>query len=108
MMGGGWRWRGGSGWWRLFLMPLVGGLWWRPGGRGWRWMYRLTGMPGWMRFGFSPGWFGKWPTPQQAWPNAMGGYYQAATLQMLKEQAKALQEELEAVLRRIKELEGGS
>lgn len=45
-----------------------------------RWMYQLTGLPGWMRFGFSPGWIGRsatglgpaaqylmygtWPTPQ--------------------------------------------
>ncbi len=45
-----------------------------------RWWYRLTGLPGWMRFGFSPGWvgrspyglgpcaqyltYGQWPTPQ--------------------------------------------
>lgn len=43
-------------------------------------MYQLTGLPGWMRFGFSPGWMGRnpwdlgpcahyimrgqWPTPQ--------------------------------------------
>ncbi|MBC8357701.1 MAG: DUF5320 domain-containing protein [Candidatus Aminicenantes bacterium] len=50
-----------------------------------RWMYNLTGLPGWMRFGFSPGWvgrsptglgpaaqylmYGTWPTPQMdyAW-----------------------------------------
>jgi len=24
-----------------------------------RWMYHLTGLPGWMRFGFSPGWIGR-------------------------------------------------
>ncbi|MDI6840597.1 MAG: DUF5320 domain-containing protein [bacterium] len=45
-----------------------------------RWMYYATGLPGWMRFGFSPGWvgrspyglgpaaqylmYGTWPTPQ--------------------------------------------
>jgi hypothetical protein len=45
-----------------------------------RWIYRMTGLPGWMRFGFSPGWigrsptglgpaaqylsYGRWPTPQ--------------------------------------------
>lgn len=45
-----------------------------------RWWYRMTGLPGWMRFGFSPGWLGfnphgfnpathammhgTWPTPQ--------------------------------------------
>lgn len=25
-------------------------------------MYRLTGLPGWMRFGYSPGWMGRSPT----------------------------------------------
>jgi len=25
-------------------------------------MYNLTGLPGWMRFGFSPGWIGRSPT----------------------------------------------
>ena len=55
---------------------------------GYRWMYQLTGLPGWMRFGFSPGWQGRsptglgpgasylmtgqWPTPQaQAYWQAM-------------------------------------
>ena len=32
------------------------------GGRGYRWMYKQTGLPGWMRFGFSPGWQGRSPT----------------------------------------------
>jgi len=53
-----------------------------------RWMYYATGLPGWMRFGFSPGWVGRsptglgpgasflmtgqWPTPQaQALSQAM-------------------------------------
>jgi hypothetical protein len=56
--------------------------------RGHRWMYYATGLPGWMRFGFSPGWVGRsptglgpcatyfmtgeWPTPQaQAYWQAM-------------------------------------
>ena len=26
-----------------------------------RWMYKLTGLPGWMRYGFSPGWIGRSP-----------------------------------------------
>ena len=58
-----------------------------PGGYGNRYMYYLTGLPGWMRFGFSPGWLGRsptglgpaasylmtgqWPTPQAQ------GYWQA-------------------------------
>jgi len=33
-----------------------------PGGHGNRYMYYLTGLPGWMRFGFSPGWLGRSPT----------------------------------------------
>ncbi len=58
-----------------------------------RWWYYATGLPGWMRFGFSPGWLGRsptglgpcaqylmtgqWPTPQMAaawgaWPWATG------------------------------------
>jgi hypothetical protein len=53
-----------------------------------RWMYYATGLPGWMRFGFSPGWVersptglgpaarymltGTWPTPQaQAYWDAL-------------------------------------
>ncbi len=27
-----------------------------------RWMYYQTGLPGWMRCGFSPGWMGRSPT----------------------------------------------
>jgi len=30
-------------------------------GNRYRWWYRLTGLPGWMRFGFSPGWIGRSP-----------------------------------------------
>jgi len=32
------------------------------GGYRHRYMYYLTGLPGWMRFGFSPGWLGTSPT----------------------------------------------
>ncbi len=57
----------------------------------WRNMYYMTGLPGWMRFGFSPGWVGQsasglgpgaeylttgqWPTPQMqaAWQGMQGG-----------------------------------
>lgn len=31
-------------------------------GHGHRYMYYATGLPGWMRFGFSPGWSGVSPT----------------------------------------------
>lgn len=32
------------------------------GGRGYRRMYQMTGLPGWMRLGYSPGWQGRSPT----------------------------------------------
>jgi len=31
-------------------------------GHRWRRMYNLTGLPGWLRFGYSPGWTGRSPT----------------------------------------------
>lgn len=55
-------------------------------------MYNLTGLPGWMRFGYSPGWVGRsptglgpaasylmtgqWPTPQMqaAWQAGPGSW----------------------------------
>jgi hypothetical protein len=55
------------------------------GGNRHRNMYYLTGLPGWMRFGYSPGWggmppgaqyamTGQWPTPQaDAYWRAMQG-----------------------------------
>lgn len=57
-----------------------------------RWMYYQTGLPGWMRYGFSPGWMdrsptglgpaaqylthGTWPTPQMnyAWQQGQMPY----------------------------------
>lgn len=48
-----------------------------------RWMYYATGLPGWMRFGFSPGWIGRSPTGlgpcatyllTGTWPFPMGGW----------------------------------
>ena len=33
-------------------------------GHGHRYMYYMTGLPGWMRFGFSPGWGGLPPAAQ--------------------------------------------
>lgn len=56
------------------------------GGRGWRNMYYATGLPGWMRAGFVP------PTREQE-----------ATA--LKAQADWLKEQLDAITKRIEELE---
>jgi len=85
------------------------------GGYRHRYMYYATGLPGWMRFGFSPGWLGTsptgmgpgatylltgtWPTPQAqafwqsmqtgqtSYPGAMPpGYFPAPGAQLSKEQ----------------------
>ncbi|MFX1453626.1 MAG: DUF5320 domain-containing protein [Promethearchaeota archaeon] len=40
-----------------------------------RWMFQLTGLPGWMRFGFSPGWLGRSPSglpPTAQWLQESG------------------------------------
>lgn len=52
-----------------------------------RWMFYMTGLPGWMRFGFSPGWLGRSPTGMGpaasflltgAWPTPQAqAYWQA-------------------------------
>jgi hypothetical protein len=112
------------------------------GGHGHRNMYYLTGLPGWMRFGFSPGWigrsptglgpaaqymmYGSWPTPQMnafwqsgQFPYAPSGFptpydpwgvaqiTPGQELDMLKGQAEVLEDELDGIKSRIKELEGG-
>ncbi|TES94527.1 MAG: hypothetical protein E3J87_00105 [Candidatus Cloacimonadota bacterium] len=116
------------------------------GGYGHRNMYYLTGLPGWMRLGYSPGWVGRspsglgpaaqyllhgtWPTPQMNyyWQQGqvpatpargfpMSGFptpYDpwGATpltpekeLEMLKGQAEMLEDELDGIKMRIKEME---
>lgn len=98
-----------------------------------RWMYYMTGVPGWMRFGFSPGWVGRsatglgpcaeylmtgsWPTPQmaaawQGWPGvpfpgapAAGTMAPDQELQFLRDQAEALKGQLDQIAKRIEELE---
>ena len=116
------------------------------GGYGHRNMYYATGLPGWMRFGYSPGWVGRsatglgpaaeylmtgqWPTPQMqaAWQGGQVPYGGSAgypmsgfptpydpwgaarvtpeqELDMLKQQAQWAQSQLEAINKRIDELE---
>ncbi|RKY30059.1 MAG: hypothetical protein DRP68_06515 [Candidatus Omnitrophota bacterium] len=103
------------------------------GGRGNRHMYYLTGLPGWMRFGFSPGWgtlppgaqylmTGSWPTWQANWawqnmPQVQAGQFlpfdpygvsqltKEQELQLLKQQAEALKAQLEQIEKRVQELE---
>ncbi|MCL6628772.1 MAG: DUF5320 domain-containing protein [Armatimonadetes bacterium] len=84
-------------------------------------MFYATGLPGWMRFGYSPGWVGRspsglgpcaqflltgqWPTPQmqQAWQGAQPAGIDRLTL--LKNQAAMLEQQLNAIKSQISELE---
>lgn len=94
-----------------------------PGGRGNRFMYYATGQPGWMRFGYSPGWVGRsatglgpcaedimtgrWPTPQTATgaPLVPPGMIPEQELQMLKNQSELLKQQLDQISKRIKDIE---
>ena len=92
-------------------------------------MYYLTGQPGWMRFGFSPGWVGRSPSglgpcaqflltgqvtspqaavtmPQGAGFAAWPGASPEARLEFLKNQAGILEQQLAAVKSQIESLEG--
>lgn len=84
-------------------------------------MFYATGLPGWMRFGYSPGWVGRspsglgpcaeylmsgqWPAPQmqQAWQGMQPDA--ADQLTMLRNQAEMLQQQLEAIKAQIDVLE---
>ncbi len=94
-----------------------------------RWMYYATGMPGWMRFGYSPGWVGRsptglgpcasymmtgqWPMPSAypTWPEGSMAGFQAPAyaptdeLSMLRTQAGWLRSQLEAITKRLEQLE---
>ena len=102
------------------------------GGNRWRNMYYLTGLPGWMRFGYSPGWIGRSPTglppaaqyltqtgqmPQfGSWiqqqapavapvaPIGMPAMPKEQEISMLESQAKMLGDQLEQIKKRLKEL----
>ncbi|MGQ9524116.1 MAG: hypothetical protein ACUVTZ_04660 [Armatimonadota bacterium] len=78
-------------------------------------MFHLTGLPGWMRFGFSPGWIGRSPTGLSPcaqylltgqWPGwtAAAGV-SSAQLDLLKAQAEALRRQLSLIEERIRQLE---
>jgi len=90
-------------------------------GRGYRWMYHLTGLPGWMRgrgwggpgAGWGRGWGAGWGYgggPEYGagpyWPGPWGA---APTVEdevaFLKDEAEALRSHLEGIERRISELE---
>ena len=66
----------------------------RGAGRGWRHMYYATGQPGWMRFG---GYAAPYQTPDPEQEK-----------QALKNQAEALQSELDFIKKRLGEIETGT
>jgi len=71
-------------------------LGWRGGGRGWRHQFYATGLPGWARFGYTPaGHYGP------SWRPATAG----EEVELLKNQAQVLQQELDAIAKRLAELE---
>ena len=109
------------------------------GGRGrHRWMQKATGLPGWMRFGFSPGWVGRSPSglpPTAEWIMQSGlmpqfmSYLQSTQpnvpspgmmpqvpfqpveftpvqeKQMLSQQLEFLENQIEAIRKRLTEIE---
>ena len=90
-------------------------------GRGYRNMYYATGLPGWMRFGYSPGWGGMPPGAQylsqtgqmpqftswmqQQAPVGMPPAAPMAPAGMTKEQEiRTLEAQLDEIRRRLEEL----
>lgn len=86
-------------------------------------MYYATGLPGWMRFGYSPGWVGRsasglgpcaeymrtgqWPNPTMAaaWPGRsatpLGEPDRQQRLAFLQTQANLLEQQLQALREQI-------
>ena len=88
-------------------------------------MYYATGMPGWMRFGYSPGWVGRspgglpptvqymqtgtWPMPQPqatvaGMPAGMPAMPEQQEVSTLESQAAMLEQQLEQIRKRLEEL----
>ena len=88
-------------------------------------MYYATGMPGWMRLGYSPSWVGRspgglpptvqylrtgtWqtPPPQAQWQGMQTGIPampEQQELSMLESQAAMLEQQLEQIRKRLEEL----
>lgn len=90
-----------------FMNPFGGrGFgWWRPGfggrGRGWRFRYYATGVPGWMAFGYPAV-----PYARPVYPVPYGpAIPREQEVAALQEQAQFLQDQLEEINNRLKELE---
>jgi hypothetical protein len=79
-------WGYGQGWRR-------GGYYGRGGGRGWRHRFCATGMPGWMRYSYGPGWESPAPPTREE------------EIDGLRQEADWLQGQLDAISRRMEELQ---
>lgn len=91
-------------------------------GYGYRNMYYLTGQPGWMRLGYSPGWAGRsrsglGPCAEYMltgrWPAGTAPFFSPASpagtvgeLELLKAQAERMEDALGQLRERISKLEG--
>lgn len=75
-------------------------------------MYNLTGQPGWVRFGFSPGWIGRSPTGlgpcAQYFMSGQAGAVPQGLLDMMRAQAEALRAQLNQLEERIRQAESQS
>jgi len=70
------------------------------GGRGWRHWFYATGLPGWIRFGAG--------IPAFGYASPYGNLNPEVEKQALKNQADVLQSELDAIKKRLSELETSS
>lgn len=79
-----------------------------------RHMFYFTGLPGWLRFGFSPGWgavppgatyplrYGRYLAPWATW--LMEPWSKEAEIRWLSAQAEALENQLRTIKERLDEL----
>ena len=75
-------------------MPWFG---WGGWGRGWRWWWRITGLPGWMRWGYP-----SWHPPY--FPDPAYRLSKEEEIEYLEEMKRELEAELEEIKKRIEEL----
>ena len=90
---------GNPGFGRGFGLGRGGG---RGGGWGWRNRYYATGLPGWARFGYQPAWA---TPPRWAYGPYAGPPTREQETESLRAEAEWLQKQLEAIQKRVSELE---
>ncbi len=65
----------------------------RKGGHGYRHMYYATGLPGWMRFSYDPGWTQSKPFAPPYYQPAVPGYEEASPKNMQNQERKLLEQQ---------------